>query len=107
MWEKYEAAVTRSQLPLSRAYRPNGDVRLIREFILQLKRGSVRPAYFTHKYGVDPLARFAGELDSLHEEGFLARRSEDVVALTREGLMRVDALLHRFFRPEHRGIRYT
>jgi oxygen-independent coproporphyrinogen-3 oxidase len=106
-WEKYEAAVNRSQLPLSRAYRPNADERLIREFILQLKRGSVRPAYFAEKYGVDPLARFAGELDSLQQEGFLAHRSADVVALTREGLMRVDSLLHRFFLPEHRGIRYT
>jgi hypothetical protein len=30
-----------------------------------------------------------------------------VVALTREGLLRVDALLKRFFLPEHAGIRYT
>ena len=27
--------------------------------------------------------------------------------LTREGLLRVDSLLPRFFEPEHRGIRYT
>ena len=106
-WEAYEAAVNRSQLPLSRAYRPNADERLIREFILQLKRGSVRPSYFAGKYETDPLARFATELDSLQAEGFLAERSDARVALTREGLMRVDSLLHRFFLPEHRGIRYT
>jgi oxygen-independent coproporphyrinogen-3 oxidase len=29
------------------------------------------------------------------------------VRLTREGLLRVDALLPRFFKPEHRGRRYT
>ena len=106
-WERYEAAVNGNQLPLSRAYRPSLDERLIREFILQLKRGSVRPSYFAAKYAVDPLVRFAAELDSLHAEGFLAERSAERVALTREGLMRVDSLLHRFFLPEHRGIRYT
>lgn len=106
-WETYEAAVNGNQLPLSRAYRPNPDERLIREFILQLKRGAVRPSYFAEKYGVDPTARFATELGSLQDEGFLAERSAERVALTREGLMRVDSLLHRFFLPEHRGIRYT
>ena len=29
------------------------------------------------------------------------------VTLTRQGLLRVDELLHEFFRPEHRGPRYT
>jgi oxygen-independent coproporphyrinogen-3 oxidase len=29
------------------------------------------------------------------------------VALTRDGLLRVDVLLPRFFHPEHVGIRYT
>jgi oxygen-independent coproporphyrinogen-3 oxidase len=106
-WERYEAAVTAGQLPLSRAYRPDADERLIREFILQLKRGAVRPGYFAEKYGVDPLVRFASELESLAGEGFLAQHEPDRVALTRAGLMRVDSLLHRFFRPEHRGIRYT
>ena len=41
-----------ASLPDARAYRPTADERLIREFILQLKRGSVRPPYFTAKYGV-------------------------------------------------------
>jgi oxygen-independent coproporphyrinogen III oxidase len=106
-WEKYEAAVNASQLPLSRAYRPSPDERLIREFILQLKRGSVQPSYFAGKYGIDPLKRFAAEIGSLQDEGFLAACSAERIALTREGLMRVDSLLHRFFLPEHRGIRYT
>ena len=106
-WESYVAAVQADRLPLSRAYRPNADERLIREFILQLKRGSVRPDYFVQKYGAQPLARFAPQLASLQSEGFIAELSPERIALTREGLMRVDSLLHRFFLPEHTGIRYT
>jgi oxygen-independent coproporphyrinogen-3 oxidase len=106
-WETYGAEVQAGRLPLSRAYKPSTDERLIREFVLQLKRGSVRPAYFEQKYQTDPLQRFAPQLASLQSEGFLAALSPDEVTLTREGLMRVDSLLHRFFLPEHTGIRYT
>jgi oxygen-independent coproporphyrinogen-3 oxidase len=106
-WEKYAAALAAGQLPLGRAYRPAADERLIREFILQLKRGALRPAYFRTKYGRDPLERFAGELQSLAAEGVLAELSPDRIALTRQGLLRVDSLLHRFFLPQHAGIRYT
>src|SRR5687768_11090177 len=98
-WEQYSAAIEAGELPLGRAYRPSGDERLIREFILQLKRGRVRPGYFHDKYGVDPLRRFHTELASLQSEGFLAELSPERVALTRDGLLRVDSLLHRFFLP--------
>ncbi len=47
------AAIDRGELPLGRAYRPTPDERLIREVILQLKRGAVRPSYFAGKFGVD------------------------------------------------------
>ena len=50
-WENYAAAIRRDEIPLSRAYRPTHEERLIREFILQLKLGSIRPAYFRDKYG--------------------------------------------------------
>jgi oxygen-independent coproporphyrinogen-3 oxidase len=106
-WETYGPAVQAGRLPLSRAYQPSVDERLIREFILQMKRGSVRPAYFQEKYAADPIARFAPQLASLQSEGFLAELTPARIALTREGLMRVDSLLHRFFLPEHTGIRYT
>jgi oxygen-independent coproporphyrinogen III oxidase len=106
-WETYSAALESGDLPLGRAYRPTADERLIREFILQLKRGALKPSYFREKYGVDPLLRFGDQLASLAREGVLAERSPDRVALTREGLLRVDSLLHRFFLPEHAGIRYT
>jgi oxygen-independent coproporphyrinogen-3 oxidase len=106
-WEKYAAAIEAGGLPLGRAYRPDTEERLIREFILQLKRGSVRPGYFHEKYGIDPLDRFGTQLDSLHREGFLAELNPERIALTRPGLLRVDSLLHRFFLPQHAGIRYT
>ena len=51
--------------------------------------------------------RFSDQFASLAAEGFLATANQDVVALTRDGLLRVDTLLPRFFKPEHRGIRYT
>ena len=106
-WEKYSAAIEGGSLPLGRAYRPSDDERLIREFILQLKRGAVDPGYFVAKYGVDPLARFEAPLASLRGDRYLSELSAERIALTRDGLLRVDSLLHRFFLPQHTGIRYT
>jgi oxygen-independent coproporphyrinogen-3 oxidase len=106
-WETYSAAVNRGEIPLNRAYRPTDQERLIREFILQLKLGSIRPAYFREKYHVNVLERFRDQLDSLRAGGYLQAVGEDVVSLTRDGLLRVDSLLKRFFLPEHAGIRYT
>ena len=106
-WETYSAAIGRDELPLGRGYRPSAEERLIRELVLQLKRGAVRPPDFTRKYGVDILDRFAAAFASLEADGWLARRDGTRVELTREGLLRVDVLLPRFFLPEHAGIRYT
>ena len=106
-WETYSAAIERGDLPLARGYRPTNEERMIREFVLQLKRGWVRPGGFARKYGVDVLDRFGPALDALAAEGWLAARSPERVTLTREGLLRVDILLPRFFLPEHAGIRYT
>jgi oxygen-independent coproporphyrinogen-3 oxidase len=80
---------------------------MIREFILQLKRGSLKPAYFEQKYSVQVLDRFNDQFESLEAEGYLGEANEDVVTLSREGLLRVDSLLPRFFLPQHTGIRYT
>ena len=106
-WETYSAAVKSGRIPLSRAYKPTGEERMIRELVLQLKLGSVRPEYFRQKYSVNILDRFRGQLASLSTEGYLKAATQDVVSLTREGLLRVDALLERFFLPEHTGVRYT
>ncbi len=106
-WETYSASVERGEIPLGRAYRPTDEERMIREFVLQLKRGSVRPAYFRAKYGVDVLPRFRDALASLQADGFLAAANQESVTLSRSGLLRVDVLLPRFFLPAHAGIRYT
>jgi oxygen-independent coproporphyrinogen-3 oxidase len=106
-WEKYSAAVIRGELPLGRAYRPTDEERMIRELILQLKLGSITPTYFQSKYGVDVLQRFQPQLQQLSADGYLATAAPDRVALTREGLLRVDGLLSRFFLPQHANIRYT
>ena len=106
-WETYVAALDRDELPLGRAYTPTGEERLVREFVLQLKRGSIEPAYFQAKYGVDVIDRFGSPLSELQSEGYVSTASAEEVALSREGLLRVDVLLRRFFLPEHVGIRYT
>jgi oxygen-independent coproporphyrinogen III oxidase len=106
-WETYSAAVKQGMIPLNRAYRPTDEERMIREFVLQLKRGSIRPSYFAGKYGVDVLARFREPLASLAGEGYLEEAGPDRVTLSREGLLRADVLLRRFFLPQHSGIRYT
>jgi oxygen-independent coproporphyrinogen-3 oxidase len=106
-WETYSAAVRRAEIPLSRAYRPSNEERMIREFVLQLKLGSIRPAYFLSKYRVNVLERFRAQFDSMKSAGYLAAATEEIVALTREGLLRVDVLLQSFFLPQHAGIRYS
>lgn len=106
-WEPYAGAIRRGDLPLNRAYRPSHEERLIRELVLQLKLGAISPRYFQDKYGVDILDRFRDAFASLEAEGWLEPPSPARVALTRDGLLRVDSLLERFFLPRHVGLRYT
>jgi oxygen-independent coproporphyrinogen-3 oxidase len=106
-WEPYCAAVDTGELPLGRGYRPSHEERLIRELILQLKRGWIRPAYFEEKYGEAVIDRFAATWASLERDGHLASKSRERITLTREALLQVDVLLQRFFLPGHVGIRYT
>jgi oxygen-independent coproporphyrinogen-3 oxidase len=106
-WDPYSAALREGRLPLNRAYRPTHEERMIRELVLQLKRGWIRPPYFAEKYGVDVLSRFREPLAALSGEGYLAEASPEAVRFTREGLLRADVLLRRFFLPQHAAIRYT
>jgi oxygen-independent coproporphyrinogen III oxidase len=106
-WEYYSAAVERGELPLARAYRPTAEERMRRELVLQLKLGRISSTYFKDKYGVEILRKFEAQFATLRQEGYVAEANGDAVHLTREGLLRVDALLPRFFLPQHAGIRYT
>ena len=106
-WGAYAETLHEGRLPLSRAYRPTDEERLIRELVLQLKLGSIRPVYFQNKYGVDIRKRFAAVWTSLERDGFLESMADEVVSLSRQGLLQVDSILPRFFLPEHMNIRYT
>jgi oxygen-independent coproporphyrinogen-3 oxidase len=105
-FEPYLASIEQGRIPLARALRPTVEETLIREFVLQMKLGSLAPAYFQTKYGVNVADRFALPLASLEAEGYL-KPGRDRLTLTREGLLRVDSLLPRFFKPEHTTVRYT
>ena len=106
-WETYSDAIDRGGLPLARAYRPTPEERMRRELVLQLKLGRIKPAYFKKKYGADILQQFRDQFQALRAEGYLTAADDEGVTLSRNGLMRVDALLPRFFLPQHTGIRYT
>jgi oxygen-independent coproporphyrinogen III oxidase len=93
-------------LPIRRAMTMTSDERLIRELILQFKRGGLEREYFRRKFGTDILARFAEPLEKLAGEGYLTIAG-DGVSVTRQGLMKIDELLHEFYLPEHREARYT
>ncbi len=105
-FEAYCASIEQGRIPLARGLRPTAEERLIREFVLQLKLGRLTPSYFAAKYGVDVVDRFQAPLASLEKEGWL-QPGRDQIALTRQGLLRVDSLLPRFFKPEHTTVRYT
>ena len=102
----YVQRVTAGELPLARAYTPDNDERLIREFILQLKTGRIDTSYFTAKFGVDPQVRFADQLAELARQGFV-QADGTRLTLTREALLQVDRLLHGFFLPRHAHARYA
>ena len=105
-FDPYVDAINAGKLPVYRALTPTDDERLIREFVLQLKLGSVRREYFVRKFRVDPRERFAEPLQRLRDWGF-AEVDGDQIKINREGLLQVDRLLHEFFLPEHRNARYA
>ena len=105
-FDPYVTAVNAGRRPVHRAYTPDGSERYIREFMLQLKLGSVSAERFTQKFGHDPREHFAGPLSVLKAEGFLVMDG-DRIGITREGLLQVDRLLHEFFLPQHRTGRYA
>ncbi len=99
--EGYIDRVNTGGLPLNRAYTTSQEERLIREFVLQLKLGHLQPAYFQEKFGVDVKTKFAVGLAPLFENGVLYKEGLEW-KLTREALLRIDALLPAFFQPQHR-----
>lgn len=103
-FESYITNLAQGTLPLYRALAPSSEELMIREFILQMKFGAVRRQYFRDKFGMDPRERFADVLKDLRQRDFLAPSGEDEIRLSREGLLRVDELVHDFFLPQHREV---
>ena len=106
-WGQYVGALLeRNELPVGRALRPTAHQRLIRELILQLKRGYLEADYFRRKFGTDILDEWSDVWQAYVAEGWLTVDG-DRIELTRQGLLRADSLLPSFFEPEHQGVRYT
>jgi oxygen-independent coproporphyrinogen-3 oxidase len=105
-FDPYLEAVNAGHLPVYRALEPTPDEHYIREFILQLKLGSVSAGKFARKFGTDPRVQFARPLQRLRDWGFLTNGG-DRIGVTRAGLLQIDRLLHEFFKPEHETGRYA
>lgn len=105
-WEQYIERVQKGELPINRALPTTAHQRLVREMILQLKLGRIDAADFRKKFGVE-IGREFGEAYQAMVEESLATVQGDDIRLTRQGLLRADSLLPRFFEAEHRNIRYT
>ncbi len=105
-FEDYVARVEKGELPILRALPLTAEEKLIRQFILLIKLGRLDAGRFRRDFGVDVLERFAAPLRSLVEEG-VARIEGDVVTLSRDGLLKVDSFLPRFFLPQHQNARYA
>jgi oxygen-independent coproporphyrinogen-3 oxidase len=106
-WKDYlKPLLEDRQLPLARAMRPTRHQALIREMILQLKRGFLEAPYFREKYDTEILDEWSDQWQAYARDGMLTF-DRGGVRLTRKGLLQVDSLLPAFFEEEHRGVRYT
>ena len=105
-WKDYVGTLEQNQLPLGRALQLTQHQKLIREMILQLKRGYLDADRFRSRFQVDILEEWNEQWQAHAEEGMLEIEG-DRIALTRKGLLHADGLLPPFFEPEHRGVRYT
>jgi oxygen-independent coproporphyrinogen-3 oxidase len=112
-WNQYLGALLdEDRLPIGRAFVPTKEQSLIREMILQLKRGYLEVSYFDSKFQASIIDRWRKEWDEYVQEGFVVLKHDTMgrcnrIELTMDGLLRVDGLLPVFFEPQFRGVRYT
>ncbi len=74
-WEQYCGTLEAGDLPLMRGLHMTPDERLIREMILQLKRGYLDAGNFQKKFGVDILDRWAEIWSELRAGRYMHNRS--------------------------------
>jgi oxygen-independent coproporphyrinogen-3 oxidase len=111
-WPQYLGALLdENRLPLGRAYVPTPHQALIREMILQLKRGFLDVGYFETKFGTNIVDLWQREWDDYVRDGYVVMKELDGqvvrIELTMDGMLRADGLLPAFFEPQFRGVRYT
>src|SRR5690606_8873463 len=70
-WEAYCGALEKGALPLNRALRISPRQALIREMILQLKKGFLERDYFQEKFGVDIVEQYRPTWEEYVAYGFL------------------------------------
>lgn len=105
-WDDYLKRSGAGEPTTARGFVTTAADRLVRETILQLKRGWLDADYFAEKFGVEIGERFAEPLGELEAQGLLSRDGRRY-ELSRQGLLRVDQLLPNFYDEEYRGSRYT
>ncbi len=105
-WDDYVGKLRAGKLPLARALPASEHQQLIREMILQLKLGAIDTAYFADKFSTDILKEFAGAFKTL-SDGSLLTMADDNIQLTRDGLLRIDALLPFFYETQFQNARYS
>ncbi|MCA9101225.1 MAG: coproporphyrinogen III oxidase family protein [Planctomycetales bacterium] len=105
-WSSYLEPLERGELPLARALAPTPHQLLIREMILQIKTGALDVAYFRDKFAVDVLDEWREVWQGYVDDQFMSIEG-DRVTVSRDGLLRIDALIAAFFEPQHRDVRYT
>ncbi len=93
--QKYRESIENNELPLSRGCVLTKDEQLIRQFVLQLKLGSVSVSRFLKEFGVNICQRFEEPLSRLKSHQIL-EMDGDFICLTREGLLRADRILSDF-----------
>ncbi len=112
-WDRYVGMILdEGRLPLGRAYRPTPLQCLIREMILQMKKGYLNVDYFQRKFNVNIIDQWKSQWEEYVSEGMVRMPLDSDgnvqrIELTMDGLLRVDSLLPAFFEPEFRGVRYT
>src|SRR5438045_9523310 len=68
-FDPYVAQIRQGKLPISRAQTTSEDERLIREFILQLKRRHLSLSYYRNKLGLAPVIRLHRPIQRLTPRG--------------------------------------
>jgi oxygen-independent coproporphyrinogen-3 oxidase len=112
-WDRYLGMILdENRLPIGRGYRPTPHQRLIREMILQLKKGYLQIDYFRNKFQVDILGLWESQWNAYASEGYVvlpadSKSADAMIRLTTDGLLCVDGLLPAFFEPQFQNIRYT